>query len=35
VPIDQHLGALAALATRTNRLALLESLRQRYPGKVN
>jgi ribulose 1,5-bisphosphate carboxylase large subunit-like protein len=34
VPIDEHLGALAALAKRRNLAALLESLRQRYPGKV-
>ena len=35
VPIEEHLSALAALAARTNRQALLESLRQRYPGKVS
>lgn len=32
VPIDEHLAALAALAERTGRKALRESLRQRYPG---
>ncbi len=35
VPIDEHLDALAALAARTGRQALLESLRQRYPGRVS
>jgi ribulose 1,5-bisphosphate carboxylase large subunit-like protein len=34
VPIDEHFAALAALAARENLSALLESLRQRYPGKV-
>jgi ribulose 1,5-bisphosphate carboxylase large subunit-like protein len=34
VPIDEHLDALAAIAAREKLAALLESLRQRYPGKV-
>ena len=34
VPIDEHLDALFALAERTNRKALAESLRQRYPGRL-
>ena len=34
VPIDDHLAALVDVATRENRSSLLESLRQRYPGKV-
>ncbi len=34
VPIDEHLDALVALADRTGRKALRESLRQRYPGRV-
>lgn len=34
VPIDEHLDALYALAGRTNRKALAESLRQRYPGRL-
>ena len=34
VPIDDHLAALAALAAREKLGPLLESLRQRYPGKV-
>ena len=32
VPIDEHLDTLIALAERTGRKALRESLRQRYPG---
>ncbi len=35
VPIDDHLDALVALADRTGRKALRESLRQRYPGRVS
>lgn len=34
VPLDGHLAALADLARREGRAALLESLRQRYPGQV-
>jgi ribulose 1,5-bisphosphate carboxylase large subunit-like protein len=34
VPMDEHLAALAGLAKRKNLGALLEALRQRYPGKV-
>jgi ribulose 1,5-bisphosphate carboxylase large subunit-like protein len=34
VPIDGHLDALAGLARGRNLSALLESLRQRYPGRV-
>lgn len=34
VPIGEHLTELGALATREKLTALLESLRQRYPGKV-
>ena len=33
-PMEEHLAALAALAERRNLAALLEALRQRYPGKV-
>ena len=32
VPIDEHLHALAALASRKNLRALSEALRRRYPG---
>ncbi|MDB5351095.1 MAG: hypothetical protein JWN86_2342 [Planctomycetota bacterium] len=35
VPIEEHLDALVALAERTGRKALRESLRQRYPGRVS
>ncbi len=34
VPIDEHLDALVAIARAEGRSALLESLRQRYPGRV-
>ena len=34
VPLDQHLAALADHARREGLSALLESLRQRYPGQV-
>ena len=34
VPIEEHLAALAALAAREKLGPLLESLRQRYPGRV-
>ncbi len=34
VPIDEHFAALVAIAEREKRSSLLESLRQRYPGKV-
>jgi hypothetical protein len=33
VPIDDHLAALISVARRRNLAALLEALRQRYPGK--
>jgi ribulose 1,5-bisphosphate carboxylase large subunit-like protein len=35
VSIDDHLDALVAVADRTGRKALKESLRQRYPGRVS
>ena len=34
VPMEDHLAALAAIARRKNLAALVEALRQRYPGKV-
>jgi len=34
VSIEEHLEALAALARKEGLKALLESLRQRYPGIV-
>jgi hypothetical protein len=34
VSAENHLAALAALARKKNLKALLEALRQRYPGKV-
>ena len=34
VPTEEHLDALVALAAREKLSSLLESLRQRYPGKV-
>jgi ribulose 1,5-bisphosphate carboxylase large subunit-like protein len=35
VPAEEHLTALAALASRRKLSALLEALKQRYPGKVS
>jgi ribulose 1,5-bisphosphate carboxylase large subunit-like protein len=34
VSVDEHLGAMAAVARRKNLSALTEALRQRYPGQV-